>query len=208
MCDVGRYAYKSIDENRLTQVQARSGNGLQPSSWQAVLAQLSQVLRAMKDRQTIERIGVILSTHLTNEDLYVAKRFFRSLGVAHLAVQPARQGTGDHLLRQADKSPNAKGAELLQLSFDAEHVLEQAARKELSLLYVCGADLAGAYGEGRVRRAVESLDLLIYQGSNDNATSRLAGMVLPSAVYAEKDGTFTNVQGRVQRIRRAVPPSP
>ena len=206
MCDEGRYGYKFVDENRLTQVQARAGDGLEPSSWQAAVAQLSQTIQVMRDRHSIDRLGAILSTHLTNEDLYVAKRFFRSLGVAHLAVQPARQGTGDHLLRQADKSPNTKGAELLGLSFDAEQVLERAARKELSLLYVCGADLVGAYGEERVRRAAESLDLLVYQGSNANATSALAGLVLPSAVYAEKDGTFTNVQGRVQRIRRAVPP--
>jgi len=205
MCDEGRYGYKFVDENRLTQVQARSGSGLEPSSWQAAVAQLSQTIQAMRDRRSLDRLGAILSTHLTNEDLYVAKRFFRSLGVAHLAVQPARQGESDHLLRQADKSPNTKGAELLQLSFDAEQVLERAARKELSLLYVCGADLVGAYGEDRVRRAAEALDLLVYQGSNANATSALAGLVLPSAVYAEKDGTFTNVQGRVQRIRRAVP---
>jgi len=205
MCDEGRYGYKFVDENRLTRVQARSGTGLEPSSWQAAVAQLSQTIQAMRDRRSLDRLGAILSTHLTNEDLYVAKRFFRSLGVAHLAVQPARQGESDHLLRQADKSPNTKGAELLQLSFDAEQVLERAARKELSLLYVCGADLVGAYGEDRVRRAAEALDLLVYQGSNANATSALAGLVLPSAVYAEKDGTFTNVQGRVQRIRRAVP---
>ena len=206
MCDEGRYGYKFVDENRLTQAQAKDGGGLRPVGWQAAISRLSQAIRALKDANQIERMGVILSTHLTNEDLYVAKRFFRALGVAHLAVQPARQGTGDHLLMKADKSPNTRGAELLELPFDAERVLGMAARRELSLLYVCGPDLAGAYGEGRVRQAAESLDLLIYQGSNDNATSQLAGMVLPGAVYAEKDGTFTNVQGRVQRIRRAVPP--
>jgi formate dehydrogenase major subunit len=47
---------------------------------------------------------------------------------------------------------------------------------------------------------------VVFQGSWDHETARLADVVLPAAVYAEKEGTFTNVQGRVQRIHAAVPP--
>lgn len=206
MCDEGRYGYRFIDENRLTQVQVRSNNGLEPSSWQTALARLSQHIRDLKQADQIERMGVILSTHLTNEDLYVAKRVFKSLGVKHLAVQPARQGSSDGFLMRADKSPNTRGAQALGLSSDAAAVLERAARKELSVLYVCGPDLVEPYGAERVRQAASALTLLVFQGANINATSQQAHLVLPSAVYAEKDGTFTNEQGRVQRIRRALAP--
>ena len=47
---------------------------------------------------------------------------------------------------------------------------------------------------------------MIYQGSNENETSRLADLVLASATYAEVEGTFTNFEGRVQKINRAVAP--
>ena len=47
---------------------------------------------------------------------------------------------------------------------------------------------------------------MIFIGTNDNTTSAAAHLVLPSAIYAEKDGTFTNVDGRVQRIQAALAP--
>jgi predicted molibdopterin-dependent oxidoreductase YjgC len=47
---------------------------------------------------------------------------------------------------------------------------------------------------------------VVFQGSWDNSTAALADILLPAAVYAEKEGTFTNIQDRVQRFRAAVPP--
>ena len=46
----------------------------------------------------------------------------------------------------------------------------------------------------------------IFQGSNENGTSRYAHWVLPSAVYVEKDGTFVNCQNRIQRIGKVFEP--
>ncbi|MEK7330594.1 MAG: molybdopterin-dependent oxidoreductase, partial [Candidatus Eisenbacteria bacterium] len=48
---------------------------------------------------------------------------------------------------------------------------------------------------------------LAFIGPNANKTSELAHLVIPSAVYAEKDGTFTNFQGRVQRLHAAFDPA-
>src|SRR5439155_507027 len=47
---------------------------------------------------------------------------------------------------------------------------------------------------------------IIYTGTNDNGTSALATLVLPLAAWVERDGTFTNFLGRVQRFRAAVEP--
>ncbi|MBI3088320.1 MAG: molybdopterin-dependent oxidoreductase [Candidatus Omnitrophica bacterium] len=206
MCDEGRYGYKFIDENRLTQVQLRDGSGYRAGSWDEALGLLTQTLRRLKDAQQLDRAGVVLSTHLTNEDLYVAKRVFGGFGIRSLAVQPARQGSQDDFLRRADKSPNTRGAQAMGLSFDVKAVLERAARKELSLLWVFGGDLVELAGEAQAKTIADSVDLLVFQGSNVNRTCQLAHMILPSAVYAEKDGTFTNEAGRVQRIRQAVQP--
>ena len=48
--------------------------------------------------------------------------------------------------------------------------------------------------------------MLVFQGTNASLTSARAALVLPSAAYAERDGTFTNFQGRVQRFRAAIAP--
>jgi len=52
----------------------------------------------------------------------------------------------------------------------------------------------------------EKVGLVVLSGTNENATVPWAHWVLPSAAYVEKDGTFVNCDGRVQRIGRAFPP--
>lgn len=57
-----------------------------------------------------------------------------------------------------------------------------------------------------IRQAFEKLDFLVVQDIFLTETAELADVVLPAASFAEKDGTFTNTERRVQRVRRAVPP--
>jgi len=55
-----------------------------------------------------------------------------------------------------------------------------------------------------VREALEKLDFLCVQDIFLSETARLADVVLPAASFAEKDGTYTNTERRVQRVRKAV----
>jgi predicted molibdopterin-dependent oxidoreductase YjgC len=57
-----------------------------------------------------------------------------------------------------------------------------------------------------VREALESLDFLVVQDLFLTETAQWADVVLPSASFAEKDGTFTNTGRRVQRVRKALDP--
>jgi formate dehydrogenase alpha subunit len=57
-----------------------------------------------------------------------------------------------------------------------------------------------------VRKCLQSLDLLVVQEIFMSETAELADVVLPGACFAEKDGTFTNSERRVQRVRKAVNP--
>jgi formate dehydrogenase alpha subunit len=55
------------------------------------------------------------------------------------------------------------------------------------------------------RASLENLDFLVVQDIFMTETAQLADVVLPSASFAEKDGTFTNTERKVQRVRKAVP---
>lgn len=59
---------------------------------------------------------------------------------------------------------------------------------------------------GHVREALTAAEFLVVQDIFLTETAALADVVLPAACFAEKDGTFTNTERRVQRVRRAVPP--
>jgi len=62
------------------------------------------------------------------------------------------------------------------------------------------------FGPEKVQQLAEKVPLLIFSGTNENWTTHLAHWVLPTAAYVEKDGTFVNCHGRVQRIGCAFPP--
>jgi formate dehydrogenase alpha subunit len=57
-----------------------------------------------------------------------------------------------------------------------------------------------------VRAALDRLELLVVQDPFLTDTARMAHAVLPACTSAEKDGTFTNLEGRVLRIREAIDP--
>ncbi len=84
---------------------------------------------------------------------------------------------------------------------------DRALEGEIKGLYIIGEDVALTEANlTKVRRALESLEFLVVQDLFLNTTSEYADVVLPAASFAEKDGTFTSTERRVQRIRKAIEP--
>jgi len=87
------------------------------------------------------------------------------------------------------------------------HLWDAIRAGDLRGLLIFGEDVAQTDPEAeRVRAALESLDLLVVQELFLTETAKLAHVVLPAAGVFEKDGTFTNGERRIQRVRRVVPP--
>jgi anaerobic selenocysteine-containing dehydrogenase len=83
--------------------------------------------------------------------------------------------------------------------------LPAAAKGELKGLYIFGEDpMVTDPDTGHVRKALENLDFLVVQELFMTETAKFAHVVLPGMSYAEKEGTFTNTERRVQRVRKAV----
>ena len=208
ICDAGRYGYKSIDENRIPAPMKRDNGTLIQAEWSDVLADVCAFLETAKLTGRQNRVAVLASPQLTNEDLFVLKKFCAQWGIEKVAlVSPHPSGDQDDLLIRADKNPNRKGAEAIWGEFTApEAIIADAASGALDGLLIFGQDLEALYGSKAASDIQSAVKMIIFQGAHRNATSTIAHVVLPSAVYAEKDGTFTNFQGRVQRIRPAFPP--
>ncbi|MBP2144228.1 formate dehydrogenase major subunit [Methanococcus voltae] len=77
--------------------------------------------------------------------------------------------------------------------------------KGFKYLHIVGEDPMVADADiNHVEHALKELDFLVVQDIFLTDTGKLADVVLPAACWAEKDGTFTNTERRVQRIRKAV----
>ena len=79
-----------------------------------------------------------------------------------------------------------------------------AAGDSVRALYMAGSFL-NEHLEGR-EEALSKLDFLVVQELFETATTAFADVVLPAASFAEVDGTFTNNDGIVQRVRQSIPP--
>lgn len=74
-------------------------------------------------------------------------------------------------------------------------------------MFVQGEDLAQSDPNTQhVHAALASLDLLVVQDLFLNETAKFAHVVLPGTSFLEKDGTFTNAERRINRVRPVMPP--
>jgi len=137
------------------------------------------------------------------------RRVLEQRGIRRVAfrVPPREPGDEDTLLIRGDKNPNSRGAELLGLDGDGAAILAAARARVVKCLWVFGHDLLQcAWDAAETDAALRAVPLLIFTGTNANAASERAHWVLPAATWVEREGTYTNFEGRVQRFRAAVEP--
>jgi len=88
-----------------------------------------------------------------------------------------------------------------------KRALEEMEKGNLKALFVMGENpLRELPRPERTRSALEKLDLLVVQDILQTETSRMAHAVLPGAAFSEKEGSFTNLEGRIQGFEAAVSP--
>ena len=101
---------------------------------------------------------------------------------------------------QVDLLPDQPGMKATQM-------IPAAHDGTLKALYVIGENpLVSDPDVNHAEKSLNNLDFLVVQDIFLTETARLADVVLPSACFAEKDGTFANTERRVQRVRKAVEP--
>ncbi len=84
-------------------------------------------------------------------------------------------------------------------------MINMAAKGEIKSLYIIGENpLVSDPDLNHAEKAFKNLDFLIVQDIFLTETAQIADVVLPAHCFAEKDGTFSNTERRVQRVRKAV----
>ncbi len=92
-----------------------------------------------------------------------------------------------------------------KVGYTIPEMMHRASHHELKCLYIMGENpMVSDPDINHIKHSLESLDFLIVQDIFMTETAELAHVVLPALSFAEKDGTFTNTERRVQRVRKAV----
>ena len=86
-------------------------------------------------------------------------------------------------------------------------MLKEAKEGKIKALYIMGENpMVSDPDTHHVKEALSNLELLIVQDIFPTETAELAHVVLPGCTFAEKDGTFSNTERRVTRVRKAIEP--
>jgi NADH-quinone oxidoreductase subunit G len=207
MCDHGRLnTFKNVNaDSRINSPQLRKDGQLNEISWDDAINETAKRLKSFKPDQ----IAVIGSPYATCEDNYLVTKFARTvLQTGSLDfIRHSDPSFADDILRTEDVTPNSLGVELVGVQpsksgLDIQSILNLIKEKKIKALYLVEDDIVEAFPE--FENAIAGLELLIVHSMNHNKSTALADLIFPAAAYAEKNGTFVNVTGVVQRIHPAV----
>ena len=223
MCDEGRWGYHYVNEkSRLKRPTYRRGSEVQTGWFDLVPSLKTQFADAVKRGRT----AAILSPFLTVEEAYLAAKFFKSLGDVTLALGIVPNvGQDDHYPKDrrgnpvqptkftihAEKCPNRRGVSAVLKHFQGAVVpAEDVIRSNLEAIWITAGYPRGTgyplnESPYTTQHAAKLADvrLVIVQDLFESPISKVAGFVLPSASWAEKDGTFVNHAGLAQPLGKA-----
>ncbi|MBS3785102.1 MAG: molybdopterin-dependent oxidoreductase, partial [Anaerolineae bacterium] len=121
-------------------------------------------------------------------------------------VYPGYQSVTDPAIQE--KFERAWGVPLSNdVGLTVTEMLDAAEAGEVRCLYVIGENpMTSDPDLNHVRHALERTEFLVVQDLFVTETGQLADVIFPACSFAEKEGTFTNTERRVQRVRQAIQP--
>jgi len=204
MCDVGRREYKEISiDTRVVAARARAEGGWQETTVGSAADLVAQRL----GEASAAGSAFVASPQGTNEDVFA----FRVLAEKAGGLLDFRVGDPqdkvrvrvDDVLLRADRNPNTQGCLDQAIGRDGiPRILQACAAGQVKALVLQGPELLRL---PEAREALARVPFIAVMATHEWPELQAAHVVLPAAAWAEVDGTFTNYQRRVQRIRRAVP---
>jgi formate dehydrogenase alpha subunit len=110
--------------------------------------------------------------------------------------------------KNAEKFGKAWNAKLpTQIGLTLTEMMKAAIEGKIKAMFILGENpMVSDPDVQHVKEALKALDFLVVQDIFMTETSQLASVVLPGVSFAEKDGTFTNTERKVKRVRKAIEP--
>ena len=216
LCDYGRFLSESLNLREIERATVREKEEVRDALVPVAIERIAQRIRETIDGVGPRGLFFLGSANLSNEENFLLRKLAdhlacgnRDVVVDKSRVRKMKSKTawieGDHA------GANFAGAKDMGLSpsdggTSLEDVLAGRASPEVVLI-ADGAFSSIADVEEKVAVLRRAKTLVVFARTS-NALTRAADVVLPAASLAEKEGTFTNVQGRVQRFERAFLPRP
>ena len=216
LCDYGRFLSESLNARDVSKATVREAAEVRDVIVPAAIGRIASVLRDTIEADGPSGLFFLGSADLSNEENFLLRKISDHLGCANRDVVVDRSRVrrmksktewieGDHAAanfagaRDMGLTPGPGGRGLAD-------VLE--GRWTPRVVVVADAAFSAAADDPDSVALLRKAEFLAVAARTSNALTRAADVVLPASSLAQKEGSFTNVQGRVQRFDRAFLPPP
>jgi len=207
MCDQGRLTYKDLNirENRVAHPLGKTAEGFQEISWENAFSAIREKISELQPTSN-EVIGLV-DTHASNEELYLFKKLLKEGFDSDQLFFPDlewEQPVSDFFINSlitSDKNPNRAGARMLGLkgAKSSEEVTSKIPTGTKVLLV-----FGKPFEDENLLSQAGNIPLVINVAAWQSGWSETADVTLPGRLHSEKDATYTNKAGRVQRVNTAI----
>ncbi|HYC88281.1 MAG TPA: 2Fe-2S iron-sulfur cluster-binding protein [Thermoanaerobaculia bacterium] len=222
LCDYGRFSYEQYETDRVVVPKVRNDDDYQGIvTWEEALEAIEKNLRGKK-------VAVIASAHMTNEEAWMARELFGRLNASMSLmvdpIGPIKMKSRSEWLLGEQGAPNYRGVSVILSpaegegspahdgggSFAALRMTDDPLTADYSntdVLYVCDARFSDRASDPAVVANLRKAKfLIVHSWDATHPLADAADVLIPGAIHPEKEGSYTNVQGTVQRIHQAFPP--
>ncbi len=206
LCDYGRFSYEKYETDRVVVPKVRTEDDyLGISTWDEVLEAIEKAYRDAKNT------FAIFSAQMTNEEASAAKELFDRVGsksgVMVDPIGPIRMKSKTEWIIGTQAGPNYRGVSaVIGDGANIDNILTNGA-EGIDVLYICDAAFSERASDPAVVANLRKAKFLIVHSWDANhPLCDVADVLIPGAILPEKEGTYTNLQGREQRINRAFSP--
>jgi NADH-quinone oxidoreductase subunit G len=216
LCDHGRFLSESLNLRDVEKATVRDASNVRDMHVPTAIERIAAEVRAARDSKGAGALFFLGSAHLSNEENFLLRKLADHLACGNRDVivdksQPRRIKSQTEWLTGDDAAPNFRGARDVGMApgrggYGLEAVLSGKASPDVVI--VADAGFAALADDRAAVAALRRARFLAVAARTANALTRASDVVLPAASLAEKEGTFTNVQGRVQKFERAFLPKP
>ena len=207
MCDQGRLTYKDLNirENRVAHPLGKTAEGFQEISWENAFSAIREKISELQPTSN-EVIGLV-DTHASNEELYLFKKLLKEGFDSDQLFFPDlewEQPVSDFFINSlitSDKSPNRAGARMLGLkgAKSSDEVISKIPNGTKVLLV-----FGKPFEDENLLSQAGNIPLVINIAAWQSGWSETADVTLPGRLHSEKDATYTNKAGRVQKVNIAI----
>jgi NADH-quinone oxidoreductase subunit G len=206
LCDYGRFSHERYDTDRVVVPKVRNEDDyLGIVTWSEALETIEKAFQRGGNH------GAIASANMTNEEAQAASALFERLGaragVMVDPIGPIRMKSRTEWLAGTQGAPNYRGvAAVIGENHFVERLMSTGA-EGIDVLYICDAGFSTrAKAPAVIANLRKAKFLIVHSWDANHPLNESADVLLPATIHAEKEGSFTNLQGRVQELHQAYPP--